>query len=76
VQVSDYKVGEPLRLNRRVPGDGDMPLEWLIGQLLDAGYKGLFELETLGPQIEDEGYPSSIRRGVTWLSDRLANWGA
>jgi sugar phosphate isomerase/epimerase len=76
VQVSDYKVGEELRLNRRVPGDGSMPLTWLIEQLLEAGYSGLFEIEVLGPHIEAEGYPSAIRRSAEWLSDLLTRCGA
>jgi len=75
VQFSDFKVGENLRYNRFVPGDGDIPLEWLLGTLLEVGYKGFFDLEFLGPRIEEEGYASAIRRGVDWLSERLARWG-
>jgi len=75
VQCSDFTVGEELGLNRRVPGDGDMPLEWLMGELLGAGYAGMFDLEMLGPAIEAEGYASAIRRGADWLSDRLTRWG-
>lgn len=76
VQLSDFTVGEPVRLNRRVPGDGDIPLEWFLGGILDTGYSGPFELEVLGPHIEDEGYQAAIMRGLVWLSDRLARWGA
>lgn len=76
VQVSDFKVGEDLRMNRRVPGDGDMPLEWLLARLLDAGYSGWFELEMLGPAIEAEGYESAIRRGMDWLGETLVRLGA
>ena len=75
VQVSDFMVGEPLMYNRRVPGDGSMPLEWMLERLLDAGYMGDFDLELLGPAIEKEGYPSAIRRSVDWLSERLRSWG-
>jgi sugar phosphate isomerase/epimerase len=75
VQVNDFKVGEPARLNRCVPGDGDMPVEWLLGELLEAGYAGLFELEVVGPRIEEEGYPSAITRGLAWISERLDRWG-
>jgi len=75
VQCSDFAVGAELGLNRRVPGDGDMPLEWLMATLLDAGYAGMFDLEVLGPAIEEEGYASAIRRGADWLSGRLARWG-
>ena len=64
VQVNDFTVGDGARLNRRVPGDGDMPVEWLLGELLDAGYAGPFELEVVGPRIEEEGYPDAIERGT------------
>jgi sugar phosphate isomerase/epimerase len=74
-QVSDFLVGEPLRNHRRVPGDGSMPLEWLIARLIDAGYTGMFEIEVLGPAIEAEGYASAIRRSVDWLNQRLVSWG-
>ena len=76
VQVSDFSVGEVVKLNRKVPGDGDMPLEWLIGHLLEAGYAGLFDIEVLGPHIEAEGYASALRRSIDWLSERLTRLGA
>jgi sugar phosphate isomerase/epimerase len=75
VQVSDFKVGEDLRLNRCVPGDGSIPLEWMLERLLDAGYGGYFDIELLGPHIEAEGYPAAIDRAVDWLSERLQRWG-
>jgi sugar phosphate isomerase/epimerase len=75
VQVNDFKVGDPPRLHRRVPGDGDMPVEWLLHTLLDAGYAGPFELEVLGPEIEEEGYPAALTRGAEWISERLSSWG-
>lgn len=76
IQCSDFVLGEDVRLNRRVPGDGSMPLEWMIGELLEAGYAGYFDLEMIGPAIEQEGYASAIGRGVAWLSERLSSWGA
>jgi sugar phosphate isomerase/epimerase len=75
VQVSDYLVGEPVRLNRRVPGDGSIPLEWLLERLLDAGYEGYFDIEIVGPSIEAEGYVSAVGRSIDWLSERLRSWG-
>ncbi len=74
-QVSDFTFGEEMRMNRRVPGDGDLPLEWLIGELLDSGYAGLFDIEILGPHIEAEGYEPAILRAVEWLSECLARFG-
>ena len=75
VQVNDFLVGEELRLNRRVPGDGSMPLEWMLGHLLEAGYPGYFDLEIVGPAIEREGYASAIDRSLDWLGSRLLSWG-
>jgi sugar phosphate isomerase/epimerase len=71
VQVSDYRVGTRCTPDRLVPGDGDIPLRRIIGQLLAAGYAGVFDLELIGPQIEAEGYPSAIRRSLAWLSSLL-----
>ncbi len=75
VNVNDFKLGEDPRFNRRVPGDGSMPLERLIGDLLEAGYAGYFDIEFLGPAIEEEGYASAIARSLDWLASRLHKWG-
>jgi sugar phosphate isomerase/epimerase len=74
-QVSDFLIGEPAKFNRRVPGDGTAPLEWMLGHLLDAGFAGYFDVELLGPAIEAEGYPAAIHRSIDWLSERFARWG-
>jgi sugar phosphate isomerase/epimerase len=76
VQVSDFAIGTLSTPNRLVPGDGDIPLRRIVGQLLDAGYAGVFDLELVGPRIEDEGYTSAIARSVTWLTDLLDSLGA
>jgi sugar phosphate isomerase/epimerase len=73
VQVSDYRVGTHCTPDRRVPGDGDIPLRRIVGQLLAAGYPGVFDLELIGPRIEAEGYPSAIQRSLVWLSSVLAD---
>jgi sugar phosphate isomerase/epimerase len=76
VQVSDYMPGEELRLNRRVPGDGEMPVARVIEQLLEAGYAGMFDIEILGPHIEAEGYARAIGRAADWLGETLTRCGA
>jgi sugar phosphate isomerase/epimerase len=76
VQISDFIVGTRDWPNRAVPGDGDMPLRWLIQTLLEAGYAGRFDLELLGPRIYHEGYELAIARGERWLSDALESLGA
>jgi sugar phosphate isomerase/epimerase len=76
VQVSDFAIGTLSTPNRLVPGDGDVALERIIGQVLDAGYAGCFDLELIGPRIDAEGYPSAIRRSVDWLTGVLTRRGA
>jgi sugar phosphate isomerase/epimerase len=76
VQVSDFRTGEDLRMNRMVPGDGSMPIAWMMEKLLGAGYQGAFDLEILGPHIEKEGYASAIGRGVEWMDTLLVRLGA
>ena len=70
VQVSDFVIGTKQTPDRAVPGDGDIPLERVLGTILDAGYEGLFELELVGPRIEQEGYESAVTRSIEHL-DRV-----
>jgi sugar phosphate isomerase/epimerase len=71
VQLSDFVVGSLCTPDRAVPGDGDIPLARILEDLRAAGYRGAFELELVGPRIEDEGYASAIVRGVTYLDALL-----
>ena len=60
VQVSDFAVGTLSTPNRLVPGDGDIPLARILGDVLDAGYAGCFDLELIGPAIDAEGYETAV----------------
>ena len=57
VQICDYKLGTFNMPNRCAVGDGDIPVERLLGMVLDAGYEGAFDLEILGPQDRRGGLP-------------------
>jgi sugar phosphate isomerase/epimerase len=76
VQVSDYAIGTLATPDRLVPGDGDIPLARILGQLLAAGYPGCFDLELIGPRIEAEGYERAAQRAIASLADMLASLGA
>jgi len=76
VQVSDYVLGDRVAPCRAVPGDGVVPLERLIGDLLDAGYQGLFDLELVGPRISEQGAAVASKRAAEWLSATLTKLGA
>jgi sugar phosphate isomerase/epimerase len=75
VQVSDYVLGDRCAPCRAVPGDGVIPLERLLGDLLTAGYRGVFDLELVGPRIEAEGATAATARGLDALSGLLSRLG-
>lgn len=76
VQVSDFSVGTLRTPDRAVPGDGDIPLHRILGQVLAAGYDGVFDLELVGPRIEEEGYERAVPRSIAALDALLSDLGA
>jgi sugar phosphate isomerase/epimerase len=76
VQIDDYRLGTFDIPNRCAVGDGDIPVERLLGMVLDAGYEGVFDLELLGPEIEAEGYRAPIARSIERASAMLDRLGA
>jgi sugar phosphate isomerase/epimerase len=76
VQASDYVLGDRTAPCRAVPGDGTIPLERLLGDILDAGYTGVFDLELVGPRIETEGNRAATLRAAERLSEILYRLGA
>ena len=69
--MSDYVLGDRSVPGRAVPGDGAVPLERLIGDLLDAGYEGRFDVEVLGPRIDAEGHVSAVNRSLAHMNTIL-----
>jgi sugar phosphate isomerase/epimerase len=76
VQVSDFAVGTLCTPDRLVPGDGDIPLARILGAVIAAGYEGMFDLELIGPRIDEEGYDAAIPRAVAALTALLTRLGA
>jgi sugar phosphate isomerase/epimerase len=76
VQVSDYVLGDRAFSCRAVPGDGVIPLERMIGWILEFGYKGAFDLELIGPRIDKEGHYEAVKRTGVWLGNLLSRLGA
>jgi sugar phosphate isomerase/epimerase len=75
IQLSDYVLGDRALPGRAVPGDGTIPIEGFVAQALAAGYSHGFDLELIGPRIEQEGRLESARRAcavVGTMLDRLA----
>jgi sugar phosphate isomerase/epimerase len=76
VQISDFSLDTHDTPNRSAIGDGAVPLERLFRILLEAGYAGAFDLEILGPRIQEEGYAAAIARSVERASEILDRLGA
>ncbi len=76
VQISDYVLGDRSAPCRAVPGDGAIPLRRILGDVLDAGYQGVFDLELVGPRITAEGPRAATRRAAEYLSTVLDELGA
>lgn len=75
VQLSDYVLGDRALPARAVPGDGAIPIEPFVAQVLAGGYAHGFDLELIGPRIEAEGRMAAARRAcetVGALLDRVA----
>jgi sugar phosphate isomerase/epimerase len=72
VQVSDFRIGTIASSQRLVPGDGDIPLRRILGDVVAAGYEGVFELELIGDAIVEEGYDDAIPRAIRNLDALLA----
>lgn len=76
VQVSDYMAGDRALPARAVPGDGIIPLPEIIEAILNAGYRGNFDLELLGPRIDREGHRAAVQRSAERTSEWLYQLGA
>jgi sugar phosphate isomerase/epimerase len=75
VQVSDFSIGTIASSQRLVPGDGDIPIARILGELVAGGYDGYFELELIGDAIVAEGYDAAVPRAVDALDGLLRTIG-
>ncbi len=76
IQLSDYVLGDRSLPGRAVPGDGTIPLEAFVAQALAGGYAHGFDLELIGPRIDQEGRLESARRACVVASAMLDKLGA
>jgi sugar phosphate isomerase/epimerase len=76
IQLSDYVLGDRALPGRAVPGDGAIPLEAFVAQTLAGGYARGFDLELIGPRIEQEGRLESARRACDVVGAMLDRLGA
>ena len=76
IQLSDYVLGDRALPARAVPGDGAIPIEPFVRQVLAGGYRHGFDLELIGPRIETEGPFEATRRSCEAVSTMLKRLGA
>jgi sugar phosphate isomerase/epimerase len=76
IQLSDYVLGDRSLPGRAVPGDGTIPIESFVAQALEAGYTHGFDLELIGPRIDQEGRLESARRACDVVGAMLDRLGA
>jgi len=75
IQVSDWVYGDRSLPARAVPGDGAIPIRRICEWALDAGYRGPFDLELLGPRIDQEGRVAAVGRAARYMSELLVSLG-
>jgi len=71
VQVSDFVVGTMATPDRAVVGDGHVPIPRIVARLERAGYRGVYDIELIGPRIEQEGYGGAIARSMAAMEEIL-----
>lgn len=76
VQLSDYVLGDRSLPCRAVPGDGAIPIEAFLSQVVSAGYRHGFDVELIGPRIEREGPLAASQRATQVLTAMLDRLGA
>jgi sugar phosphate isomerase/epimerase len=76
VQIGDYIFGDTSSPGRAVPGDGNIPLKRILDWILRAGYRGTFEIEILGPRIDEEGHLQATQRAEKFVAETLRSLGA
>jgi len=67
IQVADYVYGDRGLPCRAVPGDGAVPFERIVPAIMATGFTGYFDLEIIGPRLQEEGQEAGLMRGAEYL---------
>ena len=76
VQVGDYIFGDRSVPCRAVVGEGSIPIKQLLSWFLEAGFEGDFDLEMIGPRIDQVGPVDALRRSADKTGEILQSLGA
>lgn len=78
VQIGDIVVGSranPPPGGRAHIGEGELPIRRMIEDVLDAGYREVFDLEIVGPDHTADCDEAALRRGIAATSRLLGEMG-
>lgn len=71
VQLGDMRTPPAGEQDRCPLGEGIVPLPEIIAALKSAGYRGFYDVELLGSQIQPHDYPSALQRARQWFAERV-----
>ena len=71
VHLGDAKRRPHGEQNRCLLGEGMIPIAEMVAALLDGGYKGFFDVEILGEDIEQYGYTEILARSRATFSQLI-----
>ncbi|AZG45879.1 sugar phosphate isomerase/epimerase family protein [Gordonia insulae] len=71
VQIGDSQRDSDGNLQKQIPGEGNVGIAELTARIVDAGYRGAFDLEIDGPFIESVGVTESTERAVAYMQRAL-----
>jgi hypothetical protein len=74
--VGDYILGDRCVPCRAIVGEGVIPLKQIFGWVLETGYQGGFDLEMIGPRIDQAGRVEALRRSGDKTGEILQELGA
>jgi sugar phosphate isomerase/epimerase len=72
VQLADARQPPQLEPNRWPLGEGNLPLHAITEQLTSSGYRGFFEVELVGQEIETSDYHELLSRSLQVFQKLLA----
>lgn len=74
-QICDYVYGDRGLPCRAVPGDGEVPFDRLVPLMVEAGFKGWWDIEIIGPRLQAEGHEAGLKRAAAYIGGLLEQAG-
>lgn len=76
VQLSDAMSGPRREYERRLPGDGELPLQGFVDALMAHGYRGYFDIQVWSREVWSQSHESIVQQCSDWLESALSPYAA